>query len=117
MTLSMPELIVQAQVDAYNRRDLAGFLTAYSDAVEVFNFPHSLVLSGKRELAERYRVRFAENPDLRAEIHQRLIFENTVIDHETASGAVFGRKPCIAIYEVEAGLIRRVTFKMAEDPG
>lgn len=113
MTIITPEDIVQKQVDAYNRRDLDGFLATYSDTIELFNFPHTLFLSGKPDLADRYRQRFTENPDLYAEIHDRLIFENTVVDHETASGITFGRKPCIAIYEVENGLIQRVTFKLA----
>lgn len=111
----LPEAIVQAQVEAYNRRDLESFLATYADAVELYTFPYTPLLAGKDDLRERYRRRFAENPDLHAEIHNRLVFENTVVDLETASGVRFGRKTCLAIYEVNDDLIGRVTFKMPAD--
>ncbi len=45
---SEAEVIVQRQVDAYNKRDLEAFLDSYADDAEAFNFPARLMGSGKK---------------------------------------------------------------------
>jgi hypothetical protein len=106
-----PSEIVQAQVDAYNRRDLEGFLAFYADDAQILFYPNELALSGKEAMRERYRRTF-EPPQLHATIPQRLAFDRFVIDQESV---VTGRpdRPLIeavAIYEIKDDRIVRVTF-------
>lgn len=105
-----PESIVQAQLDAYNRRDLDGFLSFYSEDAVLLNYPDQITQTGKLQMRARYEKRFA-NPNVRAEIVKRIVFDRFVIDHEriTAPPAA-GVLEAIATYEVKDGKIVRVTF-------
>lgn len=106
------EGIVQAQVERYNAHELDGFCALYADDIEVYAFGRpEPELSGKEAFRARYRERFTL-PALRARIETRIVQGSFVIDHEKVSGlpgeAV--ERSVIAIYELEGGLIRRVTF-------
>lgn len=106
------EGVVQAQLDRYNARDLDGFCALYADDVEVYAFGRpEPELRGQEAFRARYRGRFAL-PGLRARIEARIVQGNVVIDHEKVSGlpGEAGERSVIAIYELEGGLIRRVTF-------
>lgn len=111
LLIETPEQVVQRQLNAYNYRDLEGFLATYHDSVEIFNHPHQLILRGKQRLRDSYGSFFEQNPDLHAEILNRMVVGNQVIDKEKVTGLVSGRNlEAIAIYQVENGLIRRVFF-------
>lgn len=108
--LSSPEAIVQAQLDAYNRHDLEGFLFFYADDAVLVNYPDQITQTGKSQMRSRYEKRFAQ-PNVRAEILKRIVFSNFVVDHERIiappSTAVI---EAVATYEVRDGKIVRVTF-------
>lgn len=106
-----PEAIVDAQLAAYNRRDLEGFLEFYSDDAVIENHPGQVTQAGKAEMRKRYGVRFA-NPDLHAEIIERITLGRFVIDHErvVAAPPANGTLEAVAIYEISGGKIVRVTF-------
>jgi hypothetical protein len=102
---------VQAQVDAYNRRDLEGFLGFYADDAQLFDYPDQRLIAGKDALRERYRQRFEPAPKLHAEILQRIAFDRFVIDQERVTGLADGQGlEVVAIYEIRDGRIARVTF-------
>lgn len=104
-----PEIIVQKQLDAYNARDIEGFLAAYTNDVKLYNFPGALNSDGLDAMREGYGGMFASTPDLHADISNRIVIGNIVIDKEevTANGYKFS---AVAIYEVENGKISKVTF-------
>ncbi len=104
-----PRHIVQKQLDAYNARDIDGFMDTYSDDVKLYNFPNELFLEGKEKMRQRYAGFFENTPDLHCEIKNRIVTGNKVIDEEyiTANGTNFG---AVAIYEVINGKIAKVTF-------
>lgn len=105
-----PEEIVQEQLDAYNARDIEAFVRTYSPEVEIFQLPEQKILAGHAELRERYSRRF-ENPKLHADLVNRMVLGNFVIDFEHVSGIIEGGiSQAIAIYEVADGVIRRVWF-------
>ncbi len=54
---------------------------------------------------------FQTSPDLRAKSTNRIVQGNKVIDHEAAEGNN-GKPPIqvVVIYEVDGGLIKKVTF-------
>lgn len=105
-----PDAVVDAQLEAYNRRDLEGFLAFYADDAVLLKHPGEVTEAGKAQMRTRYERRFA-TPNLHAEIVKRIVFGHFVIDHEriTAPPAP-GEREAVAIYEVKDGKIVRVTF-------
>jgi hypothetical protein len=103
--------IVQAQVDAYNRHDLEGFLSFYADDAKIFDYPDRPLFSGKDAMRERYRKLFEPAPQLRASILHRIAFDRFVIDQEKVTGRADGQViEVVAIYEIKDGRIATVTF-------
>ena len=106
-----PEAIVDAQLAAYNRRDLEGFLSFYAEDAVLANHPNQVRQTGKAEMRARYQLRFRD-PNAHAEIIKRVTFGRFVIDHErvVAAPPAKGTLEAVAIYEVKDGKIVRVTF-------
>lgn len=106
----MIETIVQQQIEYYNSQDLEGFASTYSDDITVHNFPdNTITLSGKQALIDRYRETFKKK--MHAEIKNRSIVGNKVIDWEIATNGLTGESiSLMAIYEVENHLISKVWF-------
>jgi hypothetical protein len=106
---SSVEAIVDAQLAAYNRRDVEGFLSYYSDDAKIFDYPNQLTESGKDQLRARYKRSFS-NQNIRALIVKRIVFDWFVIDHERITGRPDGTLEAIAVYEIKDGKIIVVTF-------
>lgn len=106
-----PEEIIQAQVVAYNNRDIDAFTALHSPTAQLFNLPTGeLICEGADAIHERYSQRF-ENPNLQAEIINRMVHGNRVIDHENIIGMHPDRiVQAVAIYDIENELIQRVWF-------
>jgi hypothetical protein len=108
------ESVVQAQLNAYNARDIDAFLATYSEDIEVYDFPATLRFKGKAAMRARYTPVFGD-PTLHATISKRIAMDNTIVDHEQVrlrfrDGP--GTLTAIAIYEVRDGKIAKVTFIM-----
>jgi len=105
----MPQMLVQQQLDAYNSKNLEAFLANYSEDIKLYNFPNTLISEGKTAMRDSYSSMFASIDDLYAEIENRSIIGNKVIDKEkvTVNGKTIYT---VAIYEIENGLIKSVTF-------
>jgi uncharacterized protein (TIGR02246 family) len=105
-----PAAVVQAQVEAYNARDLERFVALFADDVVVERRPGgATVARGRDELRRVYGALFAANPELKATIVRRVVQGAQVVDHEVVTG--IRDRPnlkAIATYEVREGLIRRV---------
>ena len=104
-----PEVIVQKQLEAYNARDIDAFLATYAKDIKLYNYPEILTSEGREALRNGYSGFFENTPDLHCEIRTRIVIGNKVIDEEfvTVNG---GTISAVAIYEVENGLISKVTF-------
>lgn len=106
-----PEFVVQRQLNAYNARDLQTFVAQYRDDVKVFRPPAmEPVLSGKRAFADFYALERFNLPALKAEIVNRIVMGNKVVDHERISGVRAEPFEAIAVYQVSDGLIGAVWF-------
>ncbi len=104
-----PGELVSRQVEAYNQRDLEGFLSFYSPSVTIYAFPDKVQLSGMNEIREFYRNRFEGAPNLHCEIRNRIEFGDYVIDDELIIGIPGSEHvEAVLIYKVEDGLIRTV---------
>lgn len=106
-----PEQAVQHQLDAYNARDLVRFLAAYAEDVVVYRLPsHEPAFTGRAQLGEFYRTQRFNLPALRAELVNRMVIGNVVIDHERVHGVRERPFEVAAAYRVVDGLVRTVWF-------
>lgn len=104
-----PEMLAQQQLNAYNAHDLEAFLEPYSEDVEIYDFPDSLITKGKAQMRERYK--FLNNaPGLYCKVINRMMQGNMVIDHEEIWNGGKVRFYGIAIYVIENGKISKVYF-------
>jgi hypothetical protein len=106
-----PTEAAQAQLDAYNARDIDAFVAVYSENVKIFSHPNQLRFEGRAELRRRYGPYFENTPDLHANVSKRMVLGDTVIDDE--AGIANGKKwHAIAIFHVviETGEIDKVWF-------
>ena len=116
-----PTTIVQRQLDAYNARDIDALMAIYSDYVQHFEFPSTLVASGAAQVHERLSVRFQE-PEVHARLVNRIAMGNLVIDQEVITrnfpepdaGSQIGTIELIAMYEVQGERIVRAWFRFGQ---
>ncbi|MBX9768689.1 MAG: nuclear transport factor 2 family protein [Bdellovibrionales bacterium] len=109
--MKTPIALAQGQLDAYNKRDLETFLTFFSEAVEVYDFPNTPRMSGMSDFKKTYEKLFRDSPELHCKLVGRISVGNIVMDQEEVSG--INGKPIvrvIAIYEIENDLITKVRF-------
>ncbi|HMN31322.1 MAG TPA: nuclear transport factor 2 family protein [Caldilineaceae bacterium] len=106
------QMIVQRQMEAYNRRDVDEFCSYFApDAVTRLYENDQLLAVGSEELRALYARRFAENPNLQLTVQSRMVLDNVVIDRELISGFDGGVTiEALAIFEIHNGLIQRASF-------
>lgn len=112
MTSSQTEIVVQAQLDAYNARDIAALMKTYAVDAQIFEHPNTLLAEGAEAIRVRQSERFKE-PNLYAKLQNRIASGDTVIDHELIR-RTFPEGPgtleLVAIYRVENGRIQTAWF-------
>ena len=120
MTDSIPltaaEFPVQKQLDAYNVRDIDGFMEWWSDDCEYYEFPARLLANGAAQIRERHVVRFKE-PNLFGKLIKRSVVDNLVVDQEVVTRTFadgIGEVDVLAIYQIEQGKIAKAWFKMGQ---
>ncbi len=108
-TTSNPEIVVNKQLEAYNKRDIDAFVETYTDDVKLYRFPNNLISEGHEAIKKQYASLFKRASDLNAQIVNRMVLGNKIIDKErvTANGKIFY---AIAIYEIQNEKISKVTF-------
>lgn len=106
-----PEAIVQKQLRAYNSRNIEKFINCFADDVKVYNFPDKMLYEGKDKLKKNYELLFKNTPDLNANLLERSVTGNRVMDIVKIT-RVRGAKAFKAniMYEVEDGLITKMYF-------
>ncbi|MBT3300878.1 MAG: SnoaL-like domain-containing protein [Bacteroidetes bacterium] len=107
-----PEDLAQAQLVAYNNKDLEAFLAVYSNDIEIYYFPNELIYSGKDEMRKVYSEFFSKAGDLHCKLVNRITYGNYVMDREYVTTSIPGREVIEgqAIYEVKDGKIIKVWF-------
>lgn len=107
-----PEQAAQAQLDAYNDRDVDAFLLPYAPNIELAKIPGGAVFArGHAEMRARYSQMFEESPGLHCELKSRICHDRFVVDHEEVTGMRGGDAiGAVAIYEILDGLIARAWF-------
>jgi hypothetical protein len=96
---------IQAQFDAYNRRDLVAFVSCYASNAVIDDGNRQI--SGRDAIAEAYGRLFTRAA-LRAELVGRLAVGPWVVDHERVHGILETPVEAIAVYWVDGDLISYV---------
>ena len=108
-----PESVVLRQLEAYNAHDVEAFAAAYSEDVELYDFPAALrEPKGKAGLKEYYGRLFKENPGLHASAKDQILSGPYVIHREKVTGLADHKEPLevVVVYLVKDGLICKVWF-------
>ena len=110
-TLSPVDLI-QAQFDAYNAQDLDAYCAFFADDVIVADYNSAVTVEGIAAYRAKYLQVFADFPQNKAELLNRIVLGQSVIDHERVDRGD-GTTPTFevaAIYLFEGDKIARVEF-------
>ena len=103
--------VAQAQLDAYNAQDLEKYMTYFTDDCVVSGLNGTPTETSRDAIKARYAKAFAQFPQNKAELLNRIAVGNTVVDHELVIRAPGGEQfEIIAIYTFKDGLISRVDF-------
>ena len=107
---------VQAQVDAFNARDLNRFLAVYAPDVVIEDGAGNVVMAGYDGMRAMYGPLFDGSPHLHVEIVTRVVVGDYVIDEERVTGFHFPGYPtelhAAVIYHLIGGRIARVRMLM-----
>jgi len=111
-----PLAVVQAQLDAYNAKDLDALMATYAPDAQQFALHGALLAEGHGQIRPRYEMRFAE-PDLHARLLSRTVLGNFVTDLEIVTRNFpegKGTVEMLCVYEVVDGRIVRASFATGE---
>jgi hypothetical protein len=103
--------LVQTQLEAYNAQDLDAMLACYAPDCVIAGLNGAVGETSRDSLRARYARTFAEFPDNRVRLVNRIQVGDIVIDHEDVNrGPGKDRFEVIAIYTIRNGQIARVDF-------
>ncbi len=103
---------VEAQLIAYNARDIDAFLACYTANCLAEDGAGNRLMQGHAEMRERYATMFAASPKLHAEVVHRTRIGRYVLDVEEITGRVPDFRRAVAIYRLtsDGALIEHVRF-------
>jgi uncharacterized protein (TIGR02246 family) len=103
--------IAQRQLDAYNAQDLDAYVSYFAQDCVISGLNGTPTETSRDAIKSRYAKAFAQFPQNKAELKNRIAVGNTVVDHELVIRAPGGEQfEIIAIYTFKDGLISRVDF-------
>lgn len=108
------EHVVQAQLDAYNQKDIDAWSNTYAPTAVQLLIDGTVLARGREAIKANIAERFKE-PDLYAKLISRQVFDNVVIDHELITRNFDegkGSVEMLCIYLVEDSVICRAEFKI-----
>jgi hypothetical protein len=109
-------LLVQRQLDAYNNKDVDGWLSTYAHDARQFKLHGVCIANGHSDMRKNIEARFKE-PDLHARLLHRTVMNNIVVDHEVITRNFpqgKGEIEMLCIYEIYQGLIQAASFSIGE---
>ena len=103
--------IAQKQLDAYNAQDLDTYVSFFAADCIVSGLNGQPTETSRDAIRARYAKAFAQFPQNKAYLKNRIAVGHTVVDHEKVVRAPGGEEfEIIAIYSFRDGLIARVDF-------
>ncbi len=103
--------IASKQLDAYNAQDLDTYVSFFATDCIVSGLNSTPTETSRDAIRARYAKAFAQFPENKAVLKNRIAVGNTVVDHELVIRSAGGEQfEIIAIYTFRDGLIARVDF-------
>jgi hypothetical protein len=103
--------VAQKQLDAYNAQDLDTYVSYFTEDCIVSGLNGTPTETTREAIKARYAKAFAQFPQNKAELKNRIAVGNTIVDHELVIRAPGGEQfEITAIYTFRDGLIARVDF-------
>lgn len=103
--------LIQRQLDAYNAHDIEAFMACYAEDAQLAGLNGAVTQAGHDAIRARHLDLFAQHPQNRAELANRIDLGTTVIDHERVERVPGGERfEVAAIYTISDGRIARVDF-------
>jgi uncharacterized protein (TIGR02246 family) len=103
--------IASKQLDAYNTQDLDTYVSFFAEDCVVSGLNGVPTETSREAIRARYAKAFAQFPQNKAVLKNRIALGNIVVDHEQVIRAPGGEEfEIIAIYTFKDGLIARVDF-------
>lgn len=100
------EAVVQRQLEAYNARELERYLVEFAEDIRLYRLPAAEpAISGKQAFGDFYAGERFNRPALHAELLNRMVLGNKVIDHERISGVRSEPFEMVVVYQVVDGRI------------
>ena len=110
--MSMATDVVDAQIEAYQAKDVERFLACYAEDASVVLFDGTPMFADKQVMREQYGRLFADSPGLHLTVANRISAGEFVVDEEHLSGMHFGGMPAemtaLSVYRVTDGKIARL---------
>jgi hypothetical protein len=105
---------VEAQLMAYNARDVDAFMACYTEDCVVEDADGLRMMAGQTEMRERYTALFAGSPKLHCTLVSRIRVGEHVIDEERITGRLSTppgeTRHAVAVYKVRGDKICHVRF-------
>ena len=109
-----PADVVDAQVKAFQGRDLESFLACYSVNAVIKDADGNVMMGGMESLRRMYGQLFRDSPALAVAIPNRMTVGEYVVDEEQIEGFNLAGYPpaihAVAVYRVSGQSIREVTL-------
>jgi len=104
-----PEAVVRQGANAFNARDLGGFLDAFAPNLKVYEHPDSLTIDGRPALRAQMAPLFRRAHQLHVDVRHTAPLGNTVMLHEVITGMPDGGPiEQVVLYHVADSVIDRV---------
>jgi hypothetical protein len=101
----------QKQLEAYNAQDLDTYVSFFAGDCVVSSLNGTPTETSRDAIRARYAKAFAQFPQNKAELKNRIAVGGTVVDHELVTRAPGGEQfEIVAVYTFKDGLISRVDF-------
>jgi hypothetical protein len=101
---------VQAQLDAYNRRDVDAFVRCFAPTIVCEDGDGKRLFVGNATMRARYAALFADSPNLHCEVMNRLEVGEFVIDEVGVTGRDGEIVHAVVIYHVRGAVITHIRF-------
>lgn len=99
---------VEAQLEAYNARDVDRFVPCFTEDVIVEDAAGTRLLAGREAFRASYASMFAASPALHCRVVTRLRVGAFVVDEERVTGRGDAELHVIVVYTLRDGLIAHV---------
>lgn len=99
---------VEAQLEAYNARDVDRFVPCFTEDVIVEDAVGARLLAGREAFRASYAAMFASSPALHCRVVSRMRAGAFVVDEERVAGRGDRELHVIVVYTIRDGLISHV---------